>query len=68
MKYSKNLDFTLIMRGLLALSVAIWHYCGYLELPIKMIYVPGTYAVWGFFLISGYVIYLSLEKKITSFD
>jgi len=64
MKYnSKNLDFTLIMRGLLSLSVAIWHYCGYLEIPIKMIYIPGTYAVWGFFSISGYVIYLSLEKK-----
>ena len=51
----------------MALSIAIWHYCGYLEI-LKIIYIPGRYAVWGFFCISGYLIYLSLEKKITSFD
>lgn len=67
LKFNKSLDFYLILRGLLALSVAIWHYCGYLGIP-EIIYIPGRYAVWGFFCISGYVIYLSLEKKITSPD
>lgn len=52
----QNLDFLTIFRGLLALSVVIWHSVGAYNLIPFFINIPGRVAVWIFFGISGYVI------------
>lgn len=50
------MDLLLIIRGLAALAVVIWHSDGYrAEFP-PLVNVPGRTAVWIFFGISGYVI------------
>jgi peptidoglycan/LPS O-acetylase OafA/YrhL len=49
------MDVLLIIRGLAAISVVIWHAGGY-QAGLPLINVPGRTAVWIFFGISGYVI------------
>ncbi len=50
------MDLLLIIRGLAAISVVVWHSQGYLgEFP-SVLNIPGRTAVWLFFGISGYVI------------
>lgn len=50
------MDFLLITRGLLAISVVIWHFSGYQSKIYPLLNLPGRTAVWLFFGISGYVI------------
>ena len=54
----QKIDLILIVRGILAISVLVWHCGGYLypinELSFLMI--PGRMAVWLFFVLSGYLI------------
>jgi peptidoglycan/LPS O-acetylase OafA/YrhL len=53
---AERLDLLLILRGLAAISVVVWHLEGYkAEMP-SAINTPGRTAVWIFFGISGYVI------------
>lgn len=49
-------DLLLIVRGIAALSVVLWHAGGYLRPYPDWMNVPGRTAVWLFFGISGYVI------------
>ncbi|MCE9619615.1 MAG: acyltransferase [Planctomycetes bacterium] len=50
------MDLLLIIRGLAALSVVVWHAEGnHAEFP-PVVNIPGRTAVWLFFGISGYVI------------
>jgi peptidoglycan/LPS O-acetylase OafA/YrhL len=49
------MDLLLIIRGLAALSVVVWHTVGH-EAGLPLVNVPGRTAVWIFFGISGYVI------------
>lgn len=49
------MDLLLIIRGLAAIAVVIWHTVGY-HGGLPWINVPGRTAVWIFFGISGYVI------------
>ena len=49
------MDLLLIVRGLAALAVVVWHAVGY-HGGFSAINVPGRTAVWIFFGISGYVI------------
>jgi peptidoglycan/LPS O-acetylase OafA/YrhL len=55
-----TLDFLLIVRGLVAISVVYWHYEGYLirddSYFISFFVMPGRLAVWIFFMMSGYLI------------
>lgn len=50
------MDLLLIIRGLAALSVVVWHAVGYHNTFPPMINIPGRTAVWLFFGLSGYVI------------
>jgi peptidoglycan/LPS O-acetylase OafA/YrhL len=52
---NKKVDLLLIVRGLLAVSVLIWHIEGYKENIPHILNIPGRTAVWIFFGISGYV-------------
>lgn len=53
---NRETDLLLVVRGLAALSVVLWHAEGYKgDLP-PAINLPGRVAVWLFFGISGYVI------------
>jgi peptidoglycan/LPS O-acetylase OafA/YrhL len=72
---TKKLDTLLIIRGLLALSVVVWH-SGMLNAnTTALINIPGRTAVWMFFGISGYVIsygfytkrYLFTKKDLKAF-
>ena len=49
------MDLLLIIRGLAALAVVVWHAVGH-EGGYPLINLPGRTAVWLFFGISGYVI------------
>ncbi len=49
-------DLLLIIRGLAALSVLVWHVEGYKARFPAALNTPGRTAVWLFFGISGYVI------------
>ncbi|HQU87045.1 acyltransferase family protein [Denitromonas sp.] len=49
-------DLLLIVRGIAALSVVLWHAGGYLGPYPAWMNIPGRTAVWLFFGISGYVI------------
>ena len=49
-------DLLIIVRGIAALSVVLWHAGGYLRPYPDWINIPGRTAVWLFFGISGYVI------------
>jgi len=53
----RNVDLLLVLRGVAALSVVIWHVTGAYrpDLP-PVVNTPGRTAVWLFFGISGYVI------------
>jgi len=50
------MDLLLIIRGLAALSVVVWHTAGYHGTFPPVINIPGRTAVWLFFGMSGYVI------------
>ncbi|MFA6051873.1 MAG: acyltransferase [Methylobacter sp.] len=50
------MDLLLIIRGLAALSVVVWHAVGHHNTFPPMINIPGRTAVWLFFGLSGYVI------------
>jgi peptidoglycan/LPS O-acetylase OafA/YrhL len=52
----KSFDLLLIIRGLAALSVVVWHVEGYKATFPPLLNPPGRTAVWLFFGISGYVI------------
>jgi peptidoglycan/LPS O-acetylase OafA/YrhL len=60
---SKKFDLLLIVRGLLAVSVLIWHFEGYKETIPDLLNIPGRSAVWIFFGISGYVMGYGFFKK-----
>ena len=49
------MDLLLIIRGLAAISVVVWHAVGY-QAGFPFVNIPGRTAVWIFFGISGYVI------------
>ncbi len=49
------MDLLLIIRGLAAIAVIVWHAGGY-HGGLSVINIPGRTAVWIFFGISGYVI------------
>lgn len=49
------MDLLLIIRGLAAISVVVWHAVGH-EAGLPLVNIPGRTAVWIFFGISGYVI------------
>jgi peptidoglycan/LPS O-acetylase OafA/YrhL len=58
-----TLDLLLIIRGLAALSVVVWHVEGYKAQLPTVLNTSGRMAVWVFFGISGYVIaYGFLER------
>lgn len=50
------MDLLLIVRGLAALDVVLWHLIGYKATLPAVVNTPGRTAVWLFFGISGYVI------------
>ena len=50
------MDILTIARGLLAVSVIIWHSIGTYDMIPFFINIPGRVAVWVFYGISGYVI------------
>lgn len=52
----RPIDLLLIVRGLAAISVVVWHVEGYKATFPPMFNPPGRTAVWLFFGISGYVI------------
>jgi peptidoglycan/LPS O-acetylase OafA/YrhL len=56
------MDLLLIIRGLAAISVVIWHTVGY-HAGHPLVNVPGRTAVWIFFGISGYVIAYGFVHK-----
>ena len=62
----KQTDTLLIIRGLLAAAVVVWHIVqSNINIP-AWITIPGRTAVWIFFGISGYVIaYGFLTKRYT---
>ena len=53
---ARHFDLLLIIRGLAAVSVVIWHTEGYKALYPAALNTSGRVAVWIFFGISGYVI------------
>ena len=65
------MNLILILRGLAALSVILWHTVGYQnELP-SLLNTPGRTAVWLFFGLSGYVIaygFVHKRYKLTTAD
>lgn len=57
------MDLLLIIRGLAAISVVVWHTVGY-DAGLPLVNIPGRVAIWIFFGISGYVIaYGFLHKR-----
>lgn len=50
------MDLQLIIRGLAAISVVVWHAVGYHNDFPPMLNIPGRTAVWLFFGMSGYVV------------
>ncbi|MDF5690824.1 acyltransferase family protein [Aquirufa aurantiipilula] len=63
-----KVDLLLIVRGLLAVSVLVWHMEGYKETMPHFLNIPGRTAVWIFFGISGYVMGYGFFKKKYLFD
>lgn len=49
-------DLLLVLRGLAAVSVVVWHMVGYAGTLPPALNTPGRTAVWLFFGISGYVV------------
>lgn len=52
----RTIDLSLILRGIMASAVVVWHTVGYQQTLPDIINIPGRVAVWFFFGISGYVI------------
>ena len=61
------MDLLLIIRGLAAISVVVWHTVGY-QGGLPLINIPGRIAVWVFFGISGYVIAYGFLHRRYLFD
>lgn len=58
----KKIDLQLIVRGLAASWVMVWHFeAAYVSNALKYFLVPGRTAVWIFFGLSGYVIFHAFE-------
>jgi peptidoglycan/LPS O-acetylase OafA/YrhL len=57
-----KIDLLLMVRGLLAVSVIVWHVTGYRGTMPSVLNIPGRTAVWIFFGISGYVISFGFIK------
>ncbi len=57
------MDLLLIIRGLAAIAVVVWHASGYNQADMPLINIPGRTAVWVFFGISGYVIAYGFLRK-----
>jgi peptidoglycan/LPS O-acetylase OafA/YrhL len=66
--HSTKLDILLVTRGILALSVIVWHVEGYKNEFISFFNIPGRTAVWIFFGISGYVMAYGFLKEKYSFS
>jgi len=74
-EHGRGLDLLLIVRGLAALSVVVWHTQGYKAIYPPALNTSGRVAVWLFFGISGYVIaygfvhgrYRLTPSELTSF-
>jgi len=67
----KTMDLLLIIRGLAALSVVVWHAEGYRGNFPSVVNIPGRTAVWLFFGISGYVIsygFIHKRYRLNLFD
>lgn len=65
------MDLLLIVRGLAAISVVIWHAVGYQNQLPDIFNTPGRTAVWLFFGLSGYVIaygFIHKRYKLTIGD
>jgi peptidoglycan/LPS O-acetylase OafA/YrhL len=62
-KNPTKLDILLVTRGILALSVIVWHVEGYKNEFISFFNIPGRSAVWIFFGISGYVMAYGFLKE-----
>ncbi len=60
-------DLLLMVRGILAISVLVWHFVGYAGTIPPLINIPGRTAVWIFFGISGYVMGYGFFNKKYSF-
>ncbi|MHA8097974.1 acyltransferase family protein [Aquirufa aurantiipilula] len=63
-----KVDLLLIVRGILAVSVLVWHMEGYKETMPHFLNIPGRTAVWIFFGISGYVMGYGFFKKKYLFE
>jgi peptidoglycan/LPS O-acetylase OafA/YrhL len=61
------MDLLLIIRGLAAASVVVWHTVGY-QGGFPLVNIPGRIAVWVFFGISGYVIAYGFLHRRYLFD
>lgn len=71
MGVASRVDLLLILRGLAAVSVVIWHLEGYKAHYPSVVNLPGRTAVWLFFGISGYVIaygFLSGKYRMRAVD
>jgi peptidoglycan/LPS O-acetylase OafA/YrhL len=62
------MDLLTITRGLLAVSVVIWHSAGTYNMIPFFVNIPGRVAVWIFFGISGYVICYGFIKSKYKFN
>ncbi|WP_405088849.1 acyltransferase family protein [Microbispora sp. NBC_01389] len=64
---SKRLAWLDALRGLAALTVVFEHALTPLlpeaRLPVKAVFDPGWYGVMVFFLVSGYIVPASLERR-----
>lgn len=64
------MDLLLVVRGIAAISVLVWHAVGYAG-GWALINIPGRTAVWVFFGISGYVIshgFINKKYKLNELD
>ncbi|MFZ3087170.1 MAG: acyltransferase [Methylotenera sp.] len=57
------MDFLLVIRGLAAISVVVWHAVGFQNEFYPVFNTPGRTAVWLFFGMSGYVIAYGFVHK-----
>jgi peptidoglycan/LPS O-acetylase OafA/YrhL len=62
-KNRQEFDILLILRGLLAILVVVWHFALYAGTAPALLSTPGRTAVWIFFGISGYVISYGFFSK-----
>lgn len=61
--HSDHLESIVVLRGVAALAVAFFHFTHFATSPLRSIGVYGTLGVPMFFVISGFVILLSLARS-----